>query len=61
MPQEPRPVPVRTIMAVIGLVLLTGVGVWLLHGNGQELCGSWPSNSPLRRGKPRHLRITYSG
>jgi predicted PurR-regulated permease PerM len=29
MPQEPRPVPVRTIMAVIGLVLLTGVGVWL--------------------------------
>ena len=27
--QQSRPVPVRTIMAVIGLVLLTGVGVWL--------------------------------
>ena len=27
--QQSRPVPVRTIMAVIGLVLLTVVGVWL--------------------------------
>jgi predicted PurR-regulated permease PerM len=27
--QQSRPVPVRTIMTVIGLVLLTGVAVWL--------------------------------
>jgi predicted PurR-regulated permease PerM len=27
--QQPRPVPVRTILAVIGLVLATAIGVWL--------------------------------